>query len=372
MDKIEEILERYYRMDMHYEDGRILGSMYTKPPDIVLKAFFKFYQANLGNPGLYPGTREMEREVVKFLLRLTSGDDEFYGHVVSGGTEANIIALWAARNMGYGRILATEDVHFSIRKAADLLKIPMEEVSIEGGRMSVEDLEGKIREGDIVVATAGTTPLGLIDPIEEIGEVCEEHNCYLHVDAAFGGYVIPFLRELGYTRKRFGFDVPSVRSVTIDPHKMGMAPYPAGGIVARENIFRWIEVDAPYLMDEKSDTLLGTRQSGSVAGAYAAHLHFGWDGYRDVVRECMENSFYLMKRAEEEGIDVLMHPEMNMVNLLVNDVRKVKEYLRNKGWAVSTNPKYKSIRVVVMPHITREIIDEFLRELKNLERGYGL
>ncbi len=370
--EIEDLLQKYYLKDMHYEDGKILGSMYTKPPEFALKAFFKFYQANLGNPGLYKGTVEMEREVVKFLLRLTSGKDDFFGHVVSGGTEANVIALWAAREMGYKRILATQDAHFSIRKAANLLKLSLEKVEIIKGRMSIEDLDRKIKEKDIIVATAGTTPLGFIDPIEKIGKICEMHNCFLHVDAAFGGYVIPFLRELGHTNKKFGFDISAVRTVTIDPHKMGMAPYPAGGIVSKENIFEKIEIEAPYLMGGKNEGLLGTRQSGSVAAAYATQLYFGWDGYREIVKKCMENTNYLVKRAREENFEILEMPEMNIVNIKIKDVEKVKKELYARGWGISTNPKYSSLRIVVMPHVTKGIIDEFLAEIKNIKKSYGL
>ena len=367
-DEIEEMLEKYYRMDMHYEDRRILGSMYTTPPNIVVKSFFKFYQANLGNPGLYPGTSDMERKVVKFLLKLTSGKDDFYGHIVSGGTEANIIALWAAREMGYRRILVTEDVHFSIIKAANILKLPLEKVNMDNGIMSISSLRSKIKDGDIVVATASTTPLGLIDPIEDIGKICKDYDCFLHVDAAFGGYVIPFLRELGYLNKKFGFDVEPVRSVTIDPHKMGMAPYPAGGLVTRENLFKKIEVDAPYLLNGKNDTLLGTRQSGSVAAAYASTLHFGWDGYRKVVKKCMENTEYLVKRANEENFEIFVKPLMNIANIKINDVKRVMEKMWRNGWALSSNPRYGTIRIVVMPHVTQKIIDEFLRDLKKVEK----
>ncbi len=371
-EKIEEILDTYYRRDMHYEDGKIIGSMYTKPPEVVLKAFFKFYQANLGNPGLYPGTVDMEREVVNFLLKLTSGSEDFYGHIVSGGTEANIIALWAAREMGYKRVLATEDAHFSIRKAANLLRLPLQKIEMKDGRMDVYSLESEVRDGDIVVATAGTTPLGFIDPIEEIGKICHTHNCFLHVDAAFGGYVIPFLRELGYTKKRFGFDISAVKTITIDPHKMGMAPYPAGGIVVREDIFKKISIYAPYLMDEKNDTLLGTRQSGSVAAAYAAHLYFGWKGYREIVRKCMENTEYMERRVQEEDLDILYPPEMNILNIKVRSPGKVKKILREKGWGISINPSYSSIRIVLMPHVEKNVIEAFLEELKNIEKGYGL
>ncbi len=363
--EIERLLEEYYRRDFHYESGRVLGSMYTRPPEVVLRAFFRFYQANLGNPALYPGSAEMERRVVEFLLSLTSGREDYYGHVLSGGTEANITALWAAKKMGFAKIFATWDVHFSVLKAADLLGMPVEYVPMKNFAMDPRALEERIEENSIVVATAGTTPLGYVDPIPEIGKVCADMDCYLHVDAAFGGFVIPFLNEMG-SDIRFGFDVPAVRSVTIDPHKMGLAPYPAGGLVARENIFSRISVEAPYLLDGKSDTLLGTRQSGSVAAAYASILHFGREGYREVVRECMDNTHYLVNRAVEEGFEVLTEPVMNIVNLVSKNPGKLQKELLKRGWAVSTNPQYGTLRIVLMPHVKKNVIDEFLKELKRV------
>lgn len=365
-EDIERMLDEFYREDFHYESGRVLGSMYTNPPDIVLKAFFKFYQANLGNPGLYPGTARMERLVIDFLLKLTSGRDDFFGHVLSGGTEANITALWAARNMGFKRILATRDVHFSVLKAANLLKLPIEYVPMRDFVMDSLALEEMVSRESIVVATAGTTPLGYVDPIDKIGIICEDSRCYLHVDAAFGGFVIPFLNELGRTSIRFGFDVRAVRSITIDPHKMGLAPYPAGGLVARENIFEEIAVEAPYLIEGRSDTLLGTRQSGSVAASYAAIQHFGWNGYREIVKNCMSTTDYLVSRAREEGFDILAKPVMNIVNIEVDNPREIQKDLLKRGWAVSTNPNYGTLRIVVMPHVKKEVVDEFLKELKRV------
>ncbi len=364
-DEIWSILDSYYQKDRKYESGKILGSMYSTPPEIVLRVFFKFYQANLGNPGLYPGTVEMEREVIKFLNRLVSGSSG-HGQIVSGGTEANIIALWAARNMGYRRILTTADAHFSIRKAADILSIPILEIPMRNYVMDVDAIGEELRDGDVVVLTAGITATGLVDPVAEVGKVCEEVDCYLHVDAAFGGFVLPFI----HPDIKFGFDVPAVRSVTIDPHKMGLAPYPAGGILAREDIFSHIETDAPYLTGGKNRSLLGTRQSGSVAAAYAAILHFGWEGYGENARRCMHHTGYLVRRAREEGFEILVGPLMNIVNLKLSNIVKIKDALFRKGWTVSTNPGYSSLRIVVMPHVTEEVIDSFLNDLKNIKNQW--
>ena len=365
-DEIREILKRYYEEDLHYESACILGSMYTQIPKISLEIFTLFHEANLGNPALYPGTEKIEREVVRFLLKLTSGNESFYGHVLSGGTEANITALWAARNMGFKRIITTYEAHFSVIKASDLLEIPIKFIKSQNYRMSLEDLKREIENRDIVVANAGNTQFGFIDPIEEIGGICSEHRCYLHVDAAFGGFVIPFLNEIYGKNIKFGFNVPEVMSVTIDPHKMGLAPYPAGGLVSRKNIFKEIEVPAPYLTSGKSDTLLGTRQSGSVAAAYASILYFGWEGYRKMVRECMDNTFYLVEKAKSMNLRVPYEPEMNIVNIAVKEPNKIRNKLLKLGWAVSSNDQFGTIRIVVMPHVKKNVIDRFLEDLKKV------
>lgn len=372
--RIKKILQKYYEMDHHYEDGKVLGSMYTYLPEIVLDTFIKFYQANLGNEGMYPGTKKMEEKVLKFLLTLSSAkaslfEKKFFGHIVSGGTEANITALWIARNMGFNRILTTKDAHFSIRKAANILNIPLEEISMNTGKMDTGDLESKIRDGDIVVATAGTTPLGIVDPIKEIGKICGLYDCFMHVDAAFGGFVIPFLRELGYMDVKFGFDVPEVMSLTIDPHKMGMAPYPAGAILMRGNLFKYIEVDAPYLVRGKNASLLGTRQSGSVAAAYASILYFGWNGYREIVKRCMENMHYAIRRIQEEGFEIFIKPELNILNIKLKNPSRTKREFLKRGWSVSINPSYRTMRIVFMPHVTTRVIENFLKELKNIEKS---
>ncbi len=366
--EIRKILKRYYEMDMHYRASKILGSMYTEIPKISLEMFMLFHEANLGNPDLYPGTREIERKVVEFLLKLTSGCKDYYGRILSGGTEANIVALWAAREMGYKRILTTKEVHFSVLKASKLLGLGIKFIKSVGHRMDVNSLAENIEDRDIVVANAGNTQFGFVDPIVEIGKICEKYDCYLHVDAAFGGFVIPFLNEIYGKEIKFGFEVPEVRSITIDPHKMGLAPYPAGGLVSRENIFRHTEVPAPYLASGKNDTLLGTRQSGSVAGAYASILYFGWKGYRNLVRECMENTYYLVEKAREMGFDVPYQPEMNIVNIAVSQPNKIRDSLRKFGWAVSSSEEYETLRIVVMPHVRKNVINSFLEDLKKVKR----
>ena len=181
--------------DLHYRDGRIFGSMCTEPLPIARRAHEMFLETNLGNPGYYKGTWRLERETLRFLERMLHGK-RLGGFTVSGATEGNITALWMARNLTRRRtVVCAKTAHFSVRKAADLLGMQCVEVGYdEAYRMDVGQLRKQLTmDVAAVVAVAGTTELGQVDPIEEIGELCQD-RALLHVDAAFGGFVLPFLR----------------------------------------------------------------------------------------------------------------------------------------------------------------------------------
>ena len=98
MDRSElmVLLERYRKMDVSFESGRIFGSMCTSPHKLAREVHSIFQEANLGNPGLYPGSARMERDVICMLGSLLNLKEP-HGHVLSGGTEANITAMYVAK-----------------------------------------------------------------------------------------------------------------------------------------------------------------------------------------------------------------------------------------------------------------------------------
>src|SRR2546428_3920797 len=152
-----------------------------------------------------------------------------------------------------------------------------------------------------VVAVAGTTELGQVDPIDEIGELCRD-RAFLHVDAAFGGFVLPFLDHPD--TPPWDFRVAGVSSLVLDAHKMGMATIPASHLLVREaKHFEGIAVESPYLTSVYQTSLLGTRNSAGVAAAYAAMRSLGRDGYRRIVARCMKNTALIVDRAREAGIE---------------------------------------------------------------------
>jgi len=117
-DRVFELLRNYKKRDMTHRSGRILGSMCTCPHEVGLKAYHMFLESNLGDPGLFQGTKTMENEVIAILGQLL-GKSDVYGHIITGGTEANIMAMRAARNMRRIKdpeIIVPKSAHFSFKK----------------------------------------------------------------------------------------------------------------------------------------------------------------------------------------------------------------------------------------------------------------
>ena len=358
--------------DFSFGGGRVLGSMCTAPLGIAIEAHAKFIESNLGNSGLYPGTVKLERQVVAWVSDLMNGRD-LTGHVVGGGTEANITALWVARNAtGKKEVVFPESAHFSFSKACDLLGMkPVVARLCDDFTMDVDDARRKIGKNTAaVVGIAGTTEVGAVDDVAALAEACEGKT--LHVDAAFGGFVVPFLRKLGHKFPDFDFSVPGVSSLTIDPHKMGMATVPSGILLFRSgDRLDGIAVDAPYLTLTKQTALSGTRCSAAVASSYAAIRTLGFDGYLKLVKCCMDNTAYLAKRAEQEGLSLAVKPRMNIINLGVRKPERLQAELAKMRWKVSKACKPKSLRMVVMPHVTKRVIDAFVPDLAKAAKKLG-
>ena len=114
-----------------------------------------------------------------------------------------------------------------------------------------------------VIGVAGTTAFGTLDPLVELNEICSDHSIPLHVDAAFGGLVFPFLKKK-YVNSP-SFNLKSLVSLTVDIHKMGRVPMPGGGLLWRdESCPKAIEFTLPYLASTpKQYTMTGTRSGAS-------------------------------------------------------------------------------------------------------------
>ncbi|PKL66216.1 MAG: tyrosine decarboxylase MfnA [Methanobacteriales archaeon HGW-Methanobacteriales-1] len=378
--QVFETLQEFKKKDLKYSSGKILGSMCTCAHPIAKEVYCDFLESNLGDPGLFKGTKALENEVISLLGELL-GKKNVYGHVITGGTEANLMAMRAARNMaqntmgeelnGTPEIMVPKSAHFSFKKAADILGLKLKEVELtDEYRMDLNCFQENLSKNTIaVVGVAGTTELGKIDPISELSKICLDSNIYLHVDAAFGGFLIPFLKEIGYKLPDFDFSLEGVSSITIDPHKMGLAPIPSGCILFREKEYLDVmNIDTPYLTEKQQSTIAGTRTGASSAATWAIMKYMGREGYVKLAVQAMETTDFLARNLVKAGFELVSSPELNIVafNSKQMPAHELAEKLEAQGWAVSVSSCPPAIRVVLMPHIKLEHIVELMDTLENI------
>lgn len=368
-EEILSALNEAKKKNSSYSRGRILSSMCTSAIEIAKKAYYEFIETNSGDYELFKGIKELEKEAINELKELFNLGNRGIGLIVSGGTEANIIALWAFRNSKKRKkrkVIIPETAHFSILKACDILDLKPEIIEVdENNEIKIKHAEKSIDDNTLaIIAVAGSTEYGSIDDIEALSRIAMKRRVFLHVDAAFGGFVIPFLKDLGFKTKKFDFSLKGVSSLTADPHKMGLTPIPCGCIFFRDRgILKNIEYSAPYLKTEKQVALLGTRPGASAAAAFAAIKYFGKQGYREIVKECMQAALKLYNELSNLGF-ATKKPEMNIVVFKCSE--EVLKELENRGWKISRTRK-KEARIVVMPHVTK-LIDRFIEELKEIKK----
>lgn len=369
MSDVMRLLEETRSRDFKYD--RFFSTMCTKPHPIAVAAHDMFIETNLGDPGLFPGVAELEEKVVAMLGEML-GCPNASGYVSTGGTESNIQAIRAARNeagIRNGNIVVPASAHFSFDKIGDLLSLEVRKVDLdESLRVDVASVESLLDERTVaLVGIAGTTEFGQVDPIADLARMAREMGIHLHVDAAFGGFVLPFLDR----KFAWDFSVPGVSSITIDPHKMGMSTIPAGGLLFRgSECLSALETETHYLTKARQASLTGTRSGAAAAATYAVMMHLGREGFKEIVDYCMDLTHHLVEGARKIGVEPVIEPIMNVVALGVPSTAEVREELMKLGWQVSmTREPNRALRLILMKHMDRERIDLFLKDMRAVLAG---
>jgi glutamate/tyrosine decarboxylase-like PLP-dependent enzyme len=226
-----------------------------------------------------PATARMEKEAVAQLAAMF-GLPAHLGHLTTSGTIANLEALYVARELHPGRGIAfSAEAHYTHSRMCGVLGIEGTPVAADGaGRMDLAALDAVLAKGGIgtVVATAGTTALGAVDPVHEVLAVARGHGVRVHVDAAYGG----FFTLLAGADGPAGLDeapwraIAECDSVVVDPHKHGLQPYGCGAVLFRDpDVGRFYLHDSPYTYFTSGELHLGEISlECSRAGAAAAAL----------------------------------------------------------------------------------------------------
>ena len=276
----EELTGRL-RENYPYFHPSYAGQMLKPPHPAAVAGYVAAMLINPNNHALDggPATSAMEKEAVAQLAGMF-GFARHLGHLTSSGTIANLEALYIARELHPGLGIAySAEAHYTHGRMCGVLGVQGTPVGTDGrGRLDVAALDALLAGGRIgtVVATAGTTGLGAIDPVHEVLAVARRHGVRVHVDAAYGG----FFTLLAGRADRAGLDpapwqaIASCDSVVVDPHKHGLQPYGCGAVLfADPSVGRFYRHDSPYTYFTSDELHLGEISlECSRAGAAAAAL----------------------------------------------------------------------------------------------------
>ncbi len=234
-----------------------------------------------------PAAVALEQSVLRWMCDLFELPGRAQGLLLSGGSMANLVALATARSTSSPEssdravVYTGEQAHASVRKAARTVGIRPDRIRSVGSddalRVRVDEIAAAIETDRAagltpvaIVAAAGTTNTGTVDPLADLAALADERDVWLHVDAAYGGFFQLTARGRATLR---GLD--RADSITLDPHKTLFLPYGTGALLVRDggHLAATFAEDADYLQD-----LDGTEQPDF--NAISPELSREWRGLR--------------------------------------------------------------------------------------------
>lgn len=329
----------------------------------------------------FKGTHVLEKEVLNVLAVdvFKAKPNEFDGYISPGGTEANIQAIWLYRNFFQYKnqaplseivILASEDTHYSIPKAANLLqlewlKIPVAFENREIDALALEEIIVTAKENGkkyfIVVSNMGTTMFGSVDNPKVYTSILEKYNLdyKLHIDAAYGGFVYPFSNE----KSMINFNNPKISSITIDAHKMLQAPYGTGVFICRKGLIENVLTKEAQYVEGMDLTLCGSRSGANAVAVWMILFTYGPHKWFEKVSVLQMRTQYLCSELDKLGVRYFREPYMNIVTIHSEFIPKS---IAEKYDLVpeTHNEENKWYKIVLMNHVEVQHLTIFMDELK--------
>jgi tyrosine decarboxylase / aspartate 1-decarboxylase len=329
--KMEEVLMQVatrMQNNFPYFQVQYAGQMLKPPHAIARLAYMLSLYINPNNHALDGGreSSKMEKEVVAKIANMF-GWDRFLGHLTSGGTFANLEALWIAGKYQPGKkIAASELAHYTHQRVSSVLGLQFEPVGCDkSGRIDLNRLEDLLKCGEIgtVVATFGTTGTGSVDPLVGILGLQHKYPFRIHVDAAYGGYYKLADNLSPYTLAQYQA-IPEADSIVIDPHKHGLQPYGCGCVLFKNpEAGKFYKHDSPYTYFSSDELHLGeislecSRAGASAVGLWASMEMFPLVKNGEFARSlsnCREAAFKLHSLiCEDKAFIPLFEPELDIV-----------------------------------------------------------
>ena len=329
------------------------GGLYYSALGDYLAAVFNRYA---GAFSVGPGAVRMENMLIRWMAKVVGFPRTAVGNLTTGGSLANLMAVVTARdamkissaNVKCTVIYLSRQAHHSVDKAiriAGLHECIKRYIPLDAGyRLSAPALEKQIAEDErrrlnpfLVVATAGTTDVGAIDPLEDIGVICRKNKLWYHVDAAYGGFFM--LTKEGKQKLR---GIERADSLVIDPHKGLFLPYGLGVILVKDkqalNAAHYYQAnymqDTKTVSDEPSPSDLSPELTKHFRGL-RLWLPLKLHGVKPF-RACLEEKLLLAKYFYQEiaklGFEVGVQPELSVVTYryvpakIARNSKKVNEF----------------------------------------------
>jgi sphinganine-1-phosphate aldolase len=337
--------------DVRWREGRTFSLVYNageEVTDLLMSAHILFFSENALNPTAFPSLRRFETEVVMMAADLLGGDGEVVGNMTSGGTESCMMAVKTARDWYLSQhpevqtpeMVLPISAHPAFEKGASYFRVKPVRTPVGADlRADVEAMRQALRpETCLIVGSAPGYPHGVVDPITEIGHLALDHNILFHVDACMGGFMLPFIRRLGYPVPDFDFQVPGVTSISADLHKYGYASKGASLLLYRNRGIRRHQLFAT--MDwpggiYASPSMGGTRPAGPIAASWAIMKYLGEEGYLEIVDKVMKATVTIREGVESmKGVKVLGDPEMSLLALASDsfNIYELGDEMTARGW----------------------------------------
>lgn len=329
---------------------------------------------------LFRGTQQLEVELIKLVSEeiLHAEPNAIDGYVPPGGTEANIQAMWIYRNYFKKTFKAknheiavvfSKDSHYSFYKGANLLSIEPLPVNVNFETRTVEEseLRSVLHDSEIrgtkyfiVIANMSTTMFGSVDDAKLYSKVFKSMNLpfKMHADGAFGGFIYPFTTN----KNQLDFSNPDITSITLDAHKMLMAPYGTGMFLIRKGWMPFAATEEAQYVQGLDYTLCGSRNGAQAISIWMILQSHGPAGWRKKMQALISETNRCCKALDTLGVAYFRNPDMNIITIKAGFV---SEALCNKYRLVADDytGNAKWWKIVVMPHTEGKVINRFLADL---------
>lgn len=365
----EQVLAELHELrtaDLPTHGGRLFAYVYDPALDgldeLARTAYAVSAHVNGLDPTAFPSLLAMENALVGAASKLLGGDPLAVGSVTSGGTESLILAVKTARDarpdITNPRLVVPSTAHAAFAKAAHYLRVALDTVDVGADlRADPAAMAAAITADTVLMAaSAPSYAHGVVDPIPQLAGIAAGRDIRFHVDACFGGWVLPYLRRLGADLPPFDFSVPGVTSISVDLHKYAYAPKGVSVLLHRDEPLRRPQYFAyagwpGYTMI--NPVISSTRSGGPIAAALATLRHIGDDGYLDLARRTRDAVSVLAGAVEDtDGLRLFAPPETTVVCLAADgvDLFVLADELAARGWHTQPQLTYGNLPPTI--HLT--------------------